>query len=110
LKGKARKFCKKKKALYVRWEESESSDFKNEEKDEANLSISNENIYFMANNKQVTLDDYITSEEIEDAYIELVGDYKKLSKWFTTLKNKHASCPSIYENVLREKMNCLLKL
>ena len=49
-------------------------------KDEANLSILNENVCFMADNKQATLDDYITSEEIEDAYIELVADYKKLSK------------------------------
>ena len=63
----------------MRWDESKPSDSENEEKDEANLSISNENIYFMADNEQVTLDDYITSEEIEDAYIELVADYKKLS-------------------------------
>ena len=54
--------------------------------------------------------DYITSKKIKDAYIELVAKYKKLSKWLTTLKNEHASCLSIYENVLREKMNCLRKL
>ena len=34
----------------------------------------------MANNEQVTLDDYITSKEMKDAYIELVTEYKKLSK------------------------------
>ena len=56
----------------------------------------------MADNEQVTLDDYITSQKIEDAY-ELVGEYKKLSKYFTTLINEHASCPSIYENILRKK-------
>jgi len=82
----------------------------NKEKDEANLSIWNENIYFMTDNEQVTLDDYITSEEIEDAYIELVADYKKNSKWFTILKNERASCPSIYENILREKNELLVKV
>ena len=51
LKGKAKKFFKKKKTLYMGWDESEPSDSKNEEKDEANLSILNENICFMANNK-----------------------------------------------------------
>jgi len=87
----------------------EPSDSENEEKDEANLSISNENICFMANNEHVTFDDYITSEEIEDVYTELVAEYWKLSKWFTTLKNEHASYPSIYENVLRERNELLAK-
>ena len=64
----------------------------------------------MADNKQVTLNDYITSEEIEDAYIELIGEYKKLSKHFTTLKNEHVSCPSIYENILREKNELHIKV
>ena len=64
----------------------------------------------MADNEQAALDDYITFKEIEDAYIELITDYKKLSKWFITLKNKHTSCLSIYEKNLRAKMNCLWKL
>ena len=69
----------------------------------------------MAENEQVKLDDYITSEDIEDVYIELVGDYKKLSKQFTTLKNEHASCPyascpSIYENILRDKNELFVKI
>ena len=76
MKEKTKKSFKRKKALYVGWVESEPSDSGNEEKDEANLSISNGNVCFMADNEQVTLDDYITSEEIEDAYIELVADYK----------------------------------
>ena len=75
LKEKAKKFFKKKKALSLRQDESEPSDSENEEKDEANLSISNENICFMANNEHVTFDDYITSEEIEDVYTELVAEY-----------------------------------
>jgi len=99
LKGKTKKFFKKKKALYVRWDELKPSDSENEEKDEANLSISNGNVCFIADNEHVTLDDYITSEKIEDAYIESVAEYKKLSKYFTTLKNEHASYTSIYENV-----------
>ena len=110
LKGKAKKFFKKQKVLYVGWDKLEPSDSENEKKDEANLGISNENIYFMADNKQITLDDYITSEKIEDAYIELVAKYKKLSKRFTTLKNERASCPSIYENILREKNELLVKV
>jgi len=64
----------------------------------------------MADNEHVTLDDYITSKEIEDTYIELVAEYKKLSKRFTTLKNEHASCPSIYENILREKNELHVKV
>ena len=64
----------------------------------------------MADNEQVTLDDYISSEEIEDAYIKLVGDYKKLSKHFTTLKNEHASYPSMYENILRVKNELHVKV
>jgi len=44
------------------------------------LSFTNRNVCFMTDNEQVILDDYITSEEIEDAYTELVGEYKKLSK------------------------------
>jgi len=109
LKEKTKKFFKKK-ALYIGWDESEPSDSENEEKDKANLSISNENVCFMADNQQVTLDDYITSDEIEYVYIKLVADYKKLSKRFTTLKNEHASYPSIYENILREKNELLVKI
>jgi len=63
-KKKLKSSLKKKKALYVGWHESKSSDSKNEEKYEANLSITNENICFMADNEHVTLDDYVTSEEI----------------------------------------------
>ena len=94
LEQKCEKFFKKKKALYVRWDELEPNDSENEEKNEANLSISNENICYMEDNEQVTLDDYITSEEIEDACSELVAEYKKLSQRFTTFKNEHASCLS----------------
>ena len=61
-------------------DESEPSDSENEEKDEANLSISNGNVCFIADNEHVTLDDYITSEKIEDTYIELVAEYKKTFK------------------------------
>ena len=74
------------------------------------MSISNGNVCFMADNDQVKLDDYITSKEIEDAYIELVGEYKKLSKRFTILKNEHVSCLSIYENVLRERNELHVKI
>jgi len=52
----------KKKALYI-----EPSDSKNEEQDqEANLSLKNSNIYFMANEGEVIFEDYLTLEEIED--------------------------------------------
>ena len=63
----------------------------------------------LTHNEQAILNDYITSEEIEDAYIELVAEYKKLSKRFTTLKKEHASFSSIYENILREKNELLAK-
>ena len=85
--GKVKKFIKKKKVLYIGWDELDPM-IPRMKKDESNLSITNENVCFMVDNEQVTLNDYITSEEIEDAYIELVGDFKKLSKRFTTLKNK----------------------
>ena len=52
LKRKAKKFFKKKKALSVGWDESEPTDFENEEKEEANLSILNENVCFVADNKR----------------------------------------------------------
>jgi len=50
-KGKAKRFIKKKKALYVGWDESGLSNSENEEKDESNLSITNGNVCFMADNK-----------------------------------------------------------
>ena len=85
MKGKPKKFRKEKKELYTRWDESELSDFKNEEKgEEANLSLTNANICFMANENEVNFDDYYTLKEIKDAYVELVSDFKNLSK-----KNLH---------------------
>ena len=53
---------------------------------------------------EVTIEDCSTLDEVEDAYVELVVDFKKLSKRFTSLKNEHASCPSIYKNIFKEKM------
>ena len=50
----------------------------------ANLSITNPNIYFMENENEVTIEDFMSLEEIEDAYIELMEEYKKLSKNFVS--------------------------
>ena len=66
LKGKPKKFKKEKKELYIRKDESEPSDSENEEKgEEANLSLTNPNIFFMANENEVNFDDYITLELIK---------------------------------------------
>ena len=63
LKDKPKKF-KKKKALYVGWDESEPSNSENEERGQvANLSPTNSNICFMTNVDEVTIEDCLTLHE-----------------------------------------------
>ena len=90
LKYKQKK-SKKKKALYVGWDESEPSDSEDEKSQEANLSITDPNICFMANENEVIIDDCMSLEELEDTHIELMEEYIKLSKKFIVLKKAHAS-------------------
>jgi len=59
LKYKHKNF-KKKKALYVGWDESEPSDSEDEKSQEANLSIADPNICFMANENEVIIIDYMS--------------------------------------------------
>jgi len=39
------------------------------------LSLTNPNIWFIANEDEVNFDYYMSLKEIEDAYVELVGDF-----------------------------------
>ena len=48
--------------------------------EEANLSIADPNICFMANENEVIIDDCMSLEELEDTHLELTEEYKKLSK------------------------------
>ena len=81
------KKSKRKKALDVEWDESEPSDSEDEKSQEAMLSIADPNICFMANENEVIIDDCMSLEEFEDAHMELMEEYKKLSKKFIVLKN-----------------------
>ena len=47
----------------------------------ANLSFTNSNICFKANENEVTIDDYANLEDIEKAYIDLVNKFKTLGLW-----------------------------
>ena len=81
IEGQTKEVQKKKKALYVGWDESEPTKSENEEKNqEANLRLTNLNICFIANEDEVTIKHCLTLDEVEDAYVELVEDFKKLSK------------------------------
>ena len=75
-----KKFKKKeKKASYVEWDESEPSYFKDVKNQEANLSITNPNICFMAHQNDITCETKsVVTLEVEDIYIELTDEYKKL--------------------------------
>ena len=76
------KKSKKKKTLNVGWDEPEPSGSEDEKNQEANLSIANPNICFIANENEVTFDDCLSLEELENEYMELTEEYKKLSKKF----------------------------
>jgi len=52
---------------------------------------------------EVIINDCMSLEELEDAHIELMEEYKKLSKKIHCFKNSRASCTPSHENVLREK-------
>jgi len=43
------------------------------------------------------------TSSLEDKYFELVEQFKRHFKRFTSLKKEQVSCSSIYENILREK-------
>ena len=68
--GQAKEVQKKKKALYVGWDESEPNGSENKERgQEANLSLTNPNICFIANKDEVTFEECLTLDEVKDAYI-----------------------------------------
>ena len=62
------KKSKKKTTFHVGWDESEPSDSEDKKSQEANLSIIDRNICFMANENEVTIDDCMSLEELEDIY------------------------------------------
>ena len=108
LKKASRKF--KKKAMMATWSDSEDSTSEEEQKEVANLC-------FMANDDEVSAENLsdFTFNELEEAFFELMNDFKKLklknnklNEKVLVLSNKEEKFSNEHE-MLTQEIKCLKK-